>query len=156
MKTDLELSHLTVEPGRSGRVEIAVTNTADVIDGVTAIIDGINPDWIRLDQPLISLFPESTGQLALIFDIPTSCPACDYLVIVRIVSTLDADRQSVHDFWLTVTPAPGLAVTVTPRIVTGGAIARVTATASATSRSASPPCGFARRCTMLSSASAFW
>ena len=110
MKTDLEISHLTVEPGRSGRVEIDVTNTADVIDGVTAIIDGINPDWIRLDQPLISLFPESTGQLALVFDIPLSCPAGDYLVIVRIVSTIDADRQTVHDFWLTVEPAPGLAV----------------------------------------------
>lgn len=127
MKTDLELSHLTVEPGRSGRVEIAVTNNADVIDGITAIIDGINPDWIRLDQPLISLFPETSGQLALVFDIPTTCPAGDYLVIVRIVSTLDADRQAVHDFWLTVAPSPALAVTVTPRIVTGGAAARFTA-----------------------------
>jgi hypothetical protein len=128
VKTDLELSHLTVEPGRSGRVEIAVTNTADVIDGITAIIDGINPDWIRLDQPLISLFPEASGQLALVFDIPADCPAGDYLVIVRIVSTLDADRQTVHDFWLTVTPAPALAVTATPRIVTGGSVARFTAT----------------------------
>ncbi len=128
MKTDLELSHLTVEPGRSGRVEIAVTNNADVIDGITAIIDGINPDWIRLDQPLISLFPETSGQLALVFDIPKTCPAGDYLVIVRIVSTLDADRQTVHDFWLTVTPSPALAVTITPRIVTGGAVARFTAT----------------------------
>lgn len=127
MKTDLEVSHLTVEPGRTARVEIAVTNTADVIDGVTAIIDGINPDWIRLDQPLISLFPETTGQLGLLFDIPTTCPAGDYLVIVRIVSTLDADRQTVHDFWLTVTPVPGLAVTLTPRIVTGGGTARLTA-----------------------------
>ncbi len=128
MKTDLELSHLTIEPGRSGRVEIAVTNNADVIDGITAIIDGINPDWIRLDQPLISLFPEASGQLALVFEIPADCPAGDYLVIVRIVSTLDADRQTVHDFWLTVTPAPALALTATPRIVTGGSVARFTAT----------------------------
>jgi hypothetical protein len=128
VKTDLELSHLTIEPGRSGRVEIAVTNNADVIDGITAIIDGINPDWIRLDQPLISLFPEASGKLALVFDIPATCSAGDYLVIVRIVSTLDADRQTVHDFWLTVTPAPALDVTATPRIVTGGRVARFTAT----------------------------
>jgi hypothetical protein len=128
VKTDLELSHLTVEPGRSGHVDIAVTNNADVIDGITAIIDGINPDWIRLEQPLISLFPEATGRLALTIDIPTTCPAGDYLVIVRIVSTLDADRQTVHDFWLTVTPAPALDITVTPQIVNGGAIARFTAT----------------------------
>lgn len=120
MKTDLQLSHLTVAPGLTGHVTIDVTNNADVIDGITAIIDGINPDWIRLDQPLISLFPESSGQLALAFDIPTSCPAGDYLVIVRIVSTIEIERQTVHDFWLTVSPAPALGITLNPRIVTGG------------------------------------
>jgi len=120
MKTDLQLSHLTVAPGLTGRVTIDVTNNADVIDGITAIIDGINPDWIRLEQPLISLFPESSGQLELAFDIPTSCPAGDYLVIVRIVSTIEIERQTVHDFWLTVSPAPALGVTLNPRIVTGG------------------------------------
>ena len=77
---------------------------------------------------MISLFPEASGQLALVFDIPETCPAGDYLVIARIVSTLDADRQTVHDFWLTVTPAPALDITVTPRIVTGGKVAKFTAT----------------------------
>jgi len=120
MKTDLQLSHLTVAPGLTGRVTIDVTNNADVIDGITAIIDGINPDWIRLEQPLISLFPESSGQLELAFDIPTSCPAGDYLVIVRIVSTIEIERQTVHDFWLTVSPTPALGITLNPRIVTGG------------------------------------
>lgn len=127
MKTDLQLSHLTVAPGLTGRVTIDVTNNADVIDGITAIIDGINPDWIRLEQPLISLFPESSGQLELAFDIPTSCPAGDYLVIVRIVSTIEIERQTVHDFWLTVSPAPALGIALNPRIVTGGNSATFTA-----------------------------
>ncbi len=128
MKTDLHQSHLEVAPGTSGRLTIEVTNNADVIDGITAIIDGINPDWIRLERPLLSLFPEATDQLELVLDIPTTCPAGDYLVVVRIVSTIDADRQTVHDFWLTVTPAAGLAVDLVPRIVTGGASATFAAT----------------------------
>ena len=128
MKTDLQLSHLEVIPGQEGRVSIEVRNTAEVIDGITAIVDGINPDWIRLERPLISLFPDAIDQLELVLDIPTSCPAGDYLVIVRIVSTIDADRQSVHDFWLTVTPVPALAVSLNPQIVNGGATASLTAT----------------------------
>lgn len=128
MKTDLQLSHLQVAPGQTGRVSIDVTNNADVIDGVTAIVDGINPDWIRLERPLISLFPEATEQLELVLDIPSTCPAGDYLVIVRIVSTIDADRQSVHDFWLTVTPVHGLSLDVVPRIVTGGSSATMAVT----------------------------
>ena len=128
MKTDLELSHLQVTPGQTGRLSIAVTNNADVIDGVTAIVDGINPDWIRLERPLISLFPEASDTIDLVLDIPTTCPAGDYLVVVRIVSTIDADRQTVHDFWLTVTPKNGLSLDIVPRIVTGGATGTFAAT----------------------------
>jgi hypothetical protein len=128
MKTDLELSHLSIVPGRQGRVDIDVTNTADVIDGVTAIVDGINPDWIHLERPLISLFPDASDKLGLVFDIPATCPAGDYLVIVRIVSTIEADRQTVHDFWLSVTPVPALELTLSPSIVSGGSEATMRAT----------------------------
>jgi hypothetical protein len=128
MKTDLAITHLSVRPGSQGSVSIEVVNTSEVIDGITAIVDGINPDWIRLDRPVVSLFPDSTEHLDLVFDIPTSCPAGDYLVLVRIVSTVEADRQSVHDFWLTVEAQPGLEIELRPSIVTGGADAIMGAT----------------------------
>lgn len=128
MKTALTQSHFLVTPGQPARVEIEVTNTADVIDGVTAIVDGINPDWVRLERPLLSLFPEASDRLALVFDIPTSCPAGDYLVVVRIVSTIDGERQSVHDFWITVGIVHGVDLSLRPSIVTGGAEATIEAT----------------------------
>jgi hypothetical protein len=128
MKTDLALSHLTVQSGQNARIDIDVTNTATVIDGVTAIVDGLNPDWIRLEQPLVSLFPEESGVVSLLFDIPRSCPAGDYLIVARIVSTVDADRQTVHDFWLTVEPYNALELTLRPRIANGGKKGRITTT----------------------------
>ena len=36
------------------------------IDGVTAIVDGINPDWVQLERPLVSLFPDATEGAAAI------------------------------------------------------------------------------------------
>ena len=128
MKTDLAISHLSMMPGNQSTVSIEIVNTAEVIDGVTAIVDGINPDWIRLERPVLSLFPEATDHLDLVLDIPTSCPAGDYLVVVRIVSTVDPERQSVHDFWLTVEAQPGLEIELRPSIVTGGTDATMTAT----------------------------
>jgi hypothetical protein len=138
VKTDLQISHLEVTPGQSSRVSIEVINNAEVIDGITAIVDGINPDWIRLERPLISVFPDASDQLELVFDIPATCPAGDYLVIVRIVSTIDDDRQTVHDFWLTVTPAPALGITLTPQIVTGGSTASFVATIANTGNTNAP------------------
>ncbi len=108
MRTQLGLSHLTVRPGTPARVEIEVTNTSDVIDGVTAIVDGIDPNWIRFDAPVVSLFPSSTASLGFTIETPFDYPAGDYLVVVRVVSTIDADRQTVHDFWITVEPSLGI------------------------------------------------
>ncbi len=127
IESALSQTHVTVTPGLETRVEIDVTNTGDVIDGVTAIVDGINPDWVRLERPMVSLFPLATDRLAVIFDIPRTCPAGDYLVVVRVVSTLDAERSSVHDFWLSVGVVTRLDVELRPSIVTGGSVARVDA-----------------------------
>lgn len=124
LESALTQTHVAVTPGIETRVEIDVTNTTDVIDGVTAIVDGINPDWVRLERPLVSLFPATTDRLAVIFDLPRSCPAGDYLVVVRVVSTLDPERSSVHDFWLSVGVVAGLDVELRPSIVTGGASGR--------------------------------
>ena len=129
VKTGLDPVALLRQPRAARRcVDIEVTNTADVIDGVTAIVDGINPDWIRLERPMLSLFPEASERMTLVFDIPKSCPAGDYLVVVRIVSTIDFDRQSVHDFWLTVGVVTGVELDLRPTIVTGGAEERLDAT----------------------------
>jgi hypothetical protein len=128
MRTELALTHLSVDPGRTARIEIEVTNNADVIDGVTAIVDGLDPNWIRFDSPVVSLFPSTTSTIGFDLDIPSDCPAGDYLVIVRVVSTIDADRQTVHDLWVTVTPVVDLSVSVRPRIVTAGSKAKVAAT----------------------------
>jgi Carboxypeptidase regulatory-like domain len=133
MITALETSHLSVTPGRSARVDIQVTNTADVIDGITALVDGINPDWVRLERPLLSVFPDASDSVGVVFDIPRTCPAGDYLVVVRVVSTLDATRESVQDFWLTVEEIVDLQLALTPSIVSGGAKARFAATVANTS-----------------------
>lgn len=133
MITALQTTHLSVTPGQSARVEIQVTNTADVIDGITALVDGINPDWVRLERPLLSVFPDASDSVGVVFDIPRTCPAGDYLVVVRVVSTLDSSRESVQDFWLTVEEVVDLQLTLTPSIVSGGAKAQFAATVANTS-----------------------
>ena len=55
MRTQLALSHVDATPGLTSRIEIEVTNTSTVIEGVTAIVDGINPEWVRLERPVVSL-----------------------------------------------------------------------------------------------------
>jgi hypothetical protein len=132
VRTALALSHLDIQPGSAERVEIEVTNTSDVIDGVTAIVDGIDPNWVRFDSPVVSLFPGTTGVLGFAIDIPFDCPAGDYLVLVRVVSTIDAERQTVHDFWIRVAPSLGVGLRLRPSIINGGRTAEIVATVRST------------------------
>src|SRR5918994_1049954 len=136
MKTALAESHYLATPGQPARIEIEVTNTAEVIDGVTAIVDGINPDWVRLQRPVMSLFPDSSDRLVVVFDTPGASPAGDYLIVVRILSTIADDRQTIHDFWLTVGVVNGVDVFLRPSIVTGGKRATVDATITNTGNAA--------------------
>ncbi|MBT6443540.1 MAG: hypothetical protein HOK58_00960 [Acidimicrobiaceae bacterium] len=128
MKTKLALSHVDATPGLTSRVDIEVTNTSTVIEGVTAIVDGINPEWVRLERPVVSLFPDVTDHVVLVFDIPPTCQAGDYLIDVRILSSVDPSIESVQDFWLTVAPVEEIKIDLRPTVVTGGSSAELTAT----------------------------
>ncbi|MEX2628247.1 MAG: carboxypeptidase-like regulatory domain-containing protein [Ilumatobacteraceae bacterium] len=128
MRTELGITHLSVDPGSPARIEIDVTNVSEVIDGVTAIVDGIDQTWIRFDAPVVSLFPSVTTTIGFTIDLPSDCPAGDYLVVVRVVSTIDPERQSVHDFWISVAPVVAFGLDLRPRVITSGSSASIEAT----------------------------
>jgi hypothetical protein len=128
VRTQLALSHVDATPGLTSRIEIEVTNTSTVIEGVTAIVDGINPEWVRLERPVVSLFPDVTDHVVLVFDIPPTCQAGTYLIDVRILSSVDPSIESVQDFWLTVAPVEEIQIELRPTVVTGGSSAELAAT----------------------------
>src|SRR5262249_19599101 len=127
VRTVAESSRLRVRPGRPATLFIDVTNTSAVIDGITAVVAGIAPSWRQLIQPLVALFPEATGRLALRFDVPTSFPAGDVPVIVRVFSTIDAQEIAEHDVLLIVEPVEAGELQLRPSLVNGGSQAEMRA-----------------------------
>ncbi len=51
MRTELRTPDVPVTPGDVTVIEIEVANTSDVIDGVTARVEGIDPSWVHLPVP---------------------------------------------------------------------------------------------------------
>ncbi len=120
MRTEIRQPHVSVASGTPTVIEIEVANTADVIDGVTAIVDGLDPAWIHLPVPVLSLFPEATGTYPIHVRLPGDVAAGEYLLNVRVVSTIDAARFSEHDLWLTVEPVEAATLTLRPSTIIGG------------------------------------
>jgi hypothetical protein len=117
----LEATRLRIHPGVPATLDIDVVNTADVIDGVTASVFGIDPAWVRMTPPVVTLFPDGASRLSLVFDVPTACPAGDSMLLVRVSSTIDATRFEEHDVWLTVDPVEAAEMRLRPSLVVGGA-----------------------------------
>ncbi len=120
MRTELAASRLEVTPGVPATIDVVITNTADVIDGITAVVEGLDPAWVELVVPVVSLFPQTTGTLSLRVTMPPDCPAGEYLVVVKVVSTVDAGRHATHDFWLSVQATAAASLALRPSLITGG------------------------------------
>src|SRR5262245_62705248 len=120
MRTELRPLEAPVTPGQVTVIEIEVANTADVIDGVTARVEGLDPGWVHLPTPVLSLFPDSTGVLPIHLTFPQTTVVGDSLVVVHIDSTIDPARHSTHDLWLHVDPIVDAALRLRPSVVTKG------------------------------------
>jgi len=123
MRTAVATSHLRVTPGKPAVLDVDVTNTSDIIDGVTATIQGLDAAWVSLVVPVVSLFPQASSTLSLRIELPTNCLAGEYLVSVQVVSIIDPDRYSDHEFWLSVEPLLAASLTLHPSVIVGGSTA---------------------------------
>jgi hypothetical protein len=127
VRTTLESTRVEVTPGQPVNLDIEITNTSMVIDGVSAFVVGIDPTWVQLLVPVVSLFPDSTGRLVFRFDIPHSCPAGELPLVVRVFSTIDPDDVEEHEVCLVVEPVPAAELQLRPSLVNGGSSAEMRA-----------------------------
>ena len=127
MRTELRAPDVPAIPGQVIALDIDVVNTSDVIDGITARVEGLDPSWVHLPVPVLSLFPDTGGSLPVHVTFPPGTIVGEYLVIVHIESTIDPMRHSQHEVWLRVEPVESASMRLRPSVVTRGSSASVDA-----------------------------
>lgn len=123
MRTVLASHTVRITPGVPATLDVEVVNTVGVIDGLTAVVYGLDPAWVSLIQPVLSLFPDSVGTLTLRFDVPRTCPAGESAITVRVQSTIDPDRAVEHLVGLVVDPVEAAEMEMRPSLVEAGSYA---------------------------------
>ena len=124
MRTTVETERLQIHPGRPGTLDIDVVNTSDVIDGLSATVDGLDPAFVRVTPPVVTLFPDSVGRLTVTLDLPKTYPAGDSFLNVRVNSTVDAGVQTENAVWITVDSVEAAEISLRPSLVVAGSEAR--------------------------------
>jgi 5-hydroxyisourate hydrolase-like protein (transthyretin family) len=126
MRATLLAPSVRIHPGTTALLDIEVVNNEDVIDGISARVIGLDPAWVPLVQPVVTLFPDTSGTLTIRFELPTSCAAGESMITVHVYSTIDASRFDDHAVLLHVEPVEAATMELRPSVVEGGSRAQFT------------------------------
>lgn len=116
MQVSTAQREISADPGTESRIVVKVVNTGSIIDGLSARLIGTGQAEVRAEPAMLPLFPESEGEFALAFDVPSSQPAGRHPLTVEVRSHTTG---TVHhaDVDLDVSARPGLRVVREPRTV---------------------------------------
>lgn len=119
MRVILRQPAAVVTPGRPVTIEVEVTNTLNAIDGLTARVLGPDGTTTVSDPPILALFPDTTGRIALTISFPLALLAGPRQVGIQVVSAVEPDRPTTVPLPLMVLPAPSASLSVVPPVGSG-------------------------------------
>jgi hypothetical protein len=135
MRASLLSGPLLLEPGRRVALDIEVTNTTDVIDGVSATLQraadergraGRSPGEaeisgldVRSRPGLLPLFPDGSGVITLELVASPTFPAGTHALNVVVRSSVQLDEHLVLPVEVNVTPVPRATLRADPPVRTG-------------------------------------
>lgn len=128
MRATLADLHVAIQPGTPASVDVELVNTDAAIDGVAVTVRGIDPAYVRVEPPLLPLFPTTSATVTVTFDVPRTYPAGDTPLMVVATSMVDPDRHVERDVLLHVGEVRDARVEMRPSVVTGGRNGRFVAT----------------------------
>src|SRR5690606_27542133 len=106
-------------PGVPATLELEVFNTADVIVGIVAHVQGLDPSWVRAEPEPLALFPETSGPLDLHLDRPREAPAGTHPLPVELRSTTEPDYTATVEVDLEVSAVDLTMISLDPTNAVG-------------------------------------
>jgi hypothetical protein len=106
--------------GQPAVLTVSITNTSSLIDAYSVRAFGLDPQWLRVDQPRLSLFPSEVGVVEVTVTLPPDFPAGMRTVAVHVQSENDPSDFALAQIALDVGMRSRTSLRVDPVTVTGG------------------------------------
>lgn len=129
----IELSEQRLELliGRPASFTVAVFNASQVVAEYQVSVPELDPDWVTVNPPRVSLLPEQEGsvQVTILLPAQARAEAGERLVGVHVATTNGPEARRVEELDLHIPPTRAAAATLTvdPSYLTAGRSAHLTA-----------------------------
>lgn len=119
LRVAMDRRRVSADPGSTVTFKLEITNTSEVIDGISARVLGVDAERVTSRPQVLSLFPDSAGELTLSIQLPDSYPAGTHPLTIALDSHTSGTTELV-DVELTVAPVPRVQVQPRPAVVRTG------------------------------------
>ncbi len=86
MRVDVTPEALEVAPGVTTALAVSIFNDAPVIVAYRIRVLGVDPSWTSIDEPEMSLFPDSAGSATILLEVPREAPAGTRRIGIEVTS----------------------------------------------------------------------
>lgn len=117
---------LQLPPGGRATVVVTVGNKGRLVDRFGLAVNGLDPSWLTVQTPVLNLYPDTEGSVALDVHLPEghAVPAGLHTVRLEVSSQEEPDGAATAELVLEVLPVGGLEMALVPQIVTTRGTAR--------------------------------
>lgn len=120
MRAQVNPTHAEVRPGAPTTFTVTVTNTTDIIGGHLIRVLGVDPAWVAVQDPQLSLFPGETGTVTVTITLPAGVAAGELRPVIQVRELTPPHAVSLLDLVLVVAGSRSLAMRLDPVTVTAG------------------------------------
>jgi hypothetical protein len=120
VRLEVAPAEVQVTPGQPAIVVAQVFNTDDVINSYVVRVFGVDPTWVKLDEPRLKLFPGAVGMVTVSIDVPRTYPAGELRVGIEVTPTVDESRRQIGESTLIVPANRKATMSLDPLTQVGG------------------------------------
>jgi hypothetical protein len=117
---------LQLPPGGRASVVVTIGNRGKLVDRFGIAVNGLDPSWLTVQTPMLNLYPDTEGSVALDVHLPEghAVHAGLHTVRLEVSSQEEPDGVATAELVLEVLPIGGLELALVPQVVTTRAAAR--------------------------------
>ncbi|HRE00869.1 MAG TPA: carboxypeptidase regulatory-like domain-containing protein, partial [Ilumatobacteraceae bacterium] len=119
MYADVTPNVAEIGPGESCTVTVRVSNSSPLIDAYSVQVFGVDPQWVTVSPPRLSLFPDESGTVEVTIQLPVSFPAGHRQLSVNVSSENDPEQFTLSSLGLMALGHHRLRMRLDPITVTG-------------------------------------
>ena len=119
MRASLDTTSLELVPGQPARIVVEITNSLEVIDGVTVSLDAGEGCGVVVSPQILPLFPDGVGTVTVTLTASPTFQAGTHEALVEVRSSVHPEEVVQLPLTLEVAPAPEASLKVLPAVRIG-------------------------------------